>query len=718
MMSLKIIQLIVLGATFGCCWGQKTEMSKYGRYIGDLARDVSGQVYAVSDEVLFIKGFVYGGTGPDAFFWTGNSSRPSPIQGTIIPYPADYQGKEPPVLGRYDNKDVLLKLPLGVKVRDLRWLSVWCRRFAVDFGSVLFPADLDPPKPRILSEFKRLAHGLRSGSVTILDAKTIYIPNLHYDGAAPDAFFWVGSGTEPNAQGIKVPNELGDFNVLRGYQGEDIEIQLPGDLTVHDISWLSLWCIRFKENFGHVMIPKDLDVPPALGQNQLTTTKSPSEVDSTDATAGGGQGHEFDSCIQLLNGRMQVQWEAILEGVIIRLSARMDENEYMSFGISGAEGKTQMIGADVTVAYYNSDDNKFYADDYILNAKAQCDGSNGACPDSRIGGRNDVSMLYGQRVNGVTTVAYQRSLDAKEAKFDQVIPPVGRVNVIAAIGPLNSRKEANYHSTDRTGSQEDHRIDFTSRGVNQCPTLLAPEDKSEAHGPLPSPTTSTENAIQPWKPNVIFGKTELRARIGPTGGKRGYTAITGQPSWGLAWYINDLLIPEIYVERGETYTFLVEGGNDPLNSARWHPLYITDSLQGGYGQKTDAQQREQRVFAGVEFDPSGFPFPTAAGSLCEWKHKTVDKWAESETFEDYTKTLILECESGREQPANLTWTVPLDAPKTLYYQCYTHNSLGWKINVEDRGFQPPVPQSAASSPIGSRFSLLAVLLLPLSVLFL
>lgn len=83
----------------------------------------------------------------------------------------------------------------------------------------------------------------------------------------------------------------------------------------------------------------------------------------------------------------------------------------------------------------------------------QCDGNNGVCPDSRIGGRNDVSMLYGQRINGVTTVAYQRSLDAQQDKFDQVIPPVGRVNVIAAIGPLNSRKEANYHSTDRTGPQ-------------------------------------------------------------------------------------------------------------------------------------------------------------------------------------------------------------------------------------------------------------------------
>jgi hypothetical protein len=36
--------------------------------------------------------------------------------------------------------------------------------------------------------------------------------------------------------------------------------------------------------------------------------------------------------------------------------------------------------------------------------------------------------------------------------------------------------------------------------------------------------------------------------------------ISGHPSWGIAWYINDLLIPEIYVERGSTYTFIVEGG--------------------------------------------------------------------------------------------------------------------------------------------------------------
>ena len=59
--------------------------------------------------------------------------------------------------------------------------------------------------------------------------------------------------------------------MLRGYQGEDIEIQLPGNLTMNDIDWLSVWCIRYKHNFGHVFIPKDLNnIPPALGQTKIT----------------------------------------------------------------------------------------------------------------------------------------------------------------------------------------------------------------------------------------------------------------------------------------------------------------------------------------------------------------------------------------------------------------------------------------------------------------
>lgn len=67
------------------------------------------------------------------------------------------------------------------------------------------------PKIRVLPEFSRLAHGLRSGNISILDTKTFYIPNLHYDGTGPDAYFWVGTGREPNTFGVKVPSETKRF---------------------------------------------------------------------------------------------------------------------------------------------------------------------------------------------------------------------------------------------------------------------------------------------------------------------------------------------------------------------------------------------------------------------------------------------------------------------------------------------------------------------------
>lgn len=212
---------------------------------------------------------------------------------------------------------------------------------------------------------------------------------------------------------------------------------------------------------------------------------------------------------------------------------------------------------------------------------------------------------------------------------------------------------------------EDHRIDFTSRGVNQCPVLLAPEDKSSSSTPQsgsgsgteikPIPTT-TEAAFRPWSPNVISGEKMFTAKIGPTGGRKGYTAITGMPLY-LNYFIKrpDLSLVnglnrttivghclvhqrhshsgylrrkrrDVHVPHSRRYCHLYyrtccmcgwechDGlwlGNDPTNSARYHPFYITDNFEGGFGQKTEDQQRAQRVFAGVQYDANGFPLPTA-----------------------------------------------------------------------------------------------------------
>lgn len=39
--------------------------------------------------------------------------------------------RDPPVLKAFNNTDVILRLPMGKRIRDIRWLSVWCRRFTV-----------------------------------------------------------------------------------------------------------------------------------------------------------------------------------------------------------------------------------------------------------------------------------------------------------------------------------------------------------------------------------------------------------------------------------------------------------------------------------------------------------------------------------------------------------------------------------------------------------
>lgn len=66
----------------------------------------------------------------------------------------------------------------------------------------------------------------------------------------------------------------------------------------------------------------------------------------------------------------------------------------------------------------------------------------------------------------------------------------------------------------------------------------------------------------------ILGENIFYVKMGPTGGAKGYSKITGQRSSGICYYINDKLIPELTVERGQTYTFVVETGGSTSDPAR------------------------------------------------------------------------------------------------------------------------------------------------------
>lgn len=56
----------------------------------------------------------------------------------------------------------------------------------------------------------------------------------------------------------------------------------------------------------------------------------------------------------------------------------------MAFGLSANPERSLMVGGDVVVAWVDKQTLQGYAVDYFLDAKSQCSGGRGSCPDTRI----------------------------------------------------------------------------------------------------------------------------------------------------------------------------------------------------------------------------------------------------------------------------------------------------------------------------------------------
>ncbi|KAL1138269.1 hypothetical protein AAG570_009958, partial [Ranatra chinensis] len=420
----------------------------------------------------------------------------------------------------------------------------------------------------------------------------------------------------------------------------------------------------------------------------------------------------------------EVRWAVAGDSVVIQLVAKLEDGEYMSFGVSGSDERSVMIGGDVVVAWVDKRTLNGYAEDYYLDAKSQCAGTSGSCPDNSLMANSDsVRLLNAALVNGYSIVTYQRPL-APHDLLDRAIWTNGSQPIIWAIGPINSKNQVSYHSITSKG---DVFMDFGRPPKWNCPIpegdTWSGSNKKQVDTPA-RPTPNTEIATTParveqpktppppapvprrddvWEiPPIQCNEPEdgvFYAQMGPTGGKRGYSAITGHVGWGISYYINGLLIPEINVVRGHTYTFVVEGGSDHEVPAQYHPFYITDDPVGGFLHKTPEEKRKTRIFAGVEYSKNGDLMPTGVGRLCTWTPDPEEPPAdEFSSFGAYQRTLTLICDRG--EPGVITWTPDRDTPDTVYYQCFVHRYLGWKINVLDEcdvGGEP-----AASEPIPSR----------------
>lgn len=135
---------------------------------------------------------------------------------------------------------------------------------------------------------------------------------------------------------------------IRRYEGETVILELPGDTTVFNIDWISIFDLDTNQNFGSSLIQNGLNVPPSLVKIQPHTAALP-------------------NCRQL-HKDYRVSWEVFGPQITIQLAGVVNEDEYMSFGISGSETSSQMLGSDVVVAYI--DGFRGYATDYNITSLA------------------------------------------------------------------------------------------------------------------------------------------------------------------------------------------------------------------------------------------------------------------------------------------------------------------------------------------------------------
>ena len=178
-----------------------------GTFVGALTskqHGVKGNLYAVDKKTLLIKNFEYDGQGPDAFFWVGTDDLPGEI-GTILPYPFDgkffkYDDQNAPILtDRFDGtKNIKLTLPEEVDVTDLKWFSVWCRQFSVNFGDLVVPAGFSLEKATTVSTTSTTASTTSTTTTTDLPPPLVHPSNTLDDEHDDDTDVQAEPESEPD----------------------------------------------------------------------------------------------------------------------------------------------------------------------------------------------------------------------------------------------------------------------------------------------------------------------------------------------------------------------------------------------------------------------------------------------------------------------------------------------------------------------------------------
>uniref|UniRef100_A0A8R1DMP4 DM13 domain-containing protein n=1 Tax=Caenorhabditis japonica TaxID=281687 RepID=A0A8R1DMP4_CAEJA len=157
------------------------------------------------------------------------------------------------------------------------------KQFAVvdSNGSILSSVNLDKKPPQPFCCFEREAdmglfgeYGIISDPIEVLDSKTLKVPRFSYKASqTPDGYFFAGTGSEIETKSGKKLAVIGKDTVdnicpmLQDISDRDMIIRLAENQTIYDIEWLSVFCVKYSHDFGHLdlgLVDNEEQVPPYM----------------------------------------------------------------------------------------------------------------------------------------------------------------------------------------------------------------------------------------------------------------------------------------------------------------------------------------------------------------------------------------------------------------------------------------------------------------------
>jgi len=113
-------------------------------FVGDLTdtdHDVAGKVYILDQDTLVVDEFSFDNNGFGVYInvaTKGRNKKQWAKNRIDVPYPSGTEGEPIEKLYKGDGQLIIDLKQVGVKARDVKWLSVWCTVFQQSFGHVVF----------------------------------------------------------------------------------------------------------------------------------------------------------------------------------------------------------------------------------------------------------------------------------------------------------------------------------------------------------------------------------------------------------------------------------------------------------------------------------------------------------------------------------------------------------------------------------------------------